>query len=109
MVKKLKQQRGESLVETLVALLIATMSVIMLTSALTASARINRKNRDADEVYARELKRVESYESTAEYPKQDTNITLNFGNGVTLEKVVELYGGTDGKMASYKVKGEGGS
>ena len=100
MISKLKQQLGETLVETLVSLLIATLSVMMLTAAITGSARINNRNREADVTYAKELKRAESYE-TSEYPAQTTYIDIDF-NGRVVEKEVKLFGGVDGKFASYK-------
>ena len=100
MISKLKQQLGETLVETLVSLLIATLSVMMLTAAITGSARINSRNREADITYTRELKRAESYD-TSDYPAQTTYITIDF-NGSKVDKEVRLFGGTDGKFTSYK-------
>lgn len=100
MISKLKQQLGETLVETLVSLLIATLSVMMLTAAITGSAKINSQNKEADAAYAKELKRAESYD-ISEYPAQTTYIDIEI-NGKVVEKAVKLYGGADGKFASYK-------
>ena len=108
MIRKLKQQQGETLVETLVSLLIATLSVMLLTAAITASARINKQNKEADKIYAEELKRVESYEATADNPMQNKSIKIDFGNGIVVEKEIELYGGMQGKFASYKAKEDDG-
>ena len=109
MKKKLKQQKGETLAESLVALLIATLSVMMLTAAITGSARVNKQNRDADLRYSEDLKRAESYETDAEYEVKEAEIRFDFEGGVHYIKEVLLYGGTDGKMASYKAKEDEGT
>lgn len=46
--KKLKQSRGETLVETLVSLLIAVLSFGILATSVVTAARINAKTRAAD-------------------------------------------------------------
>ena len=106
--KILKQQKGETLVETLVALLIATFSVMMLTASITSSARINKQNSNADDKYTEELKRVESYEADAGFEAKEIQIKFDFGNGTTIVKDAILYGGEDGRLASYKAKEEAG-
>lgn len=105
--KKLKQQKGETLVESLVALLIATLSVMMLTAAITGSARVNKQNRDSDKSYAGDLKKVESYDSTPGN-MVETGLVFDFNDGSPIEIIVELYGGT-GKLASYKAKEDSGT
>lgn len=107
MIKKLKQKKGETLVETLVALLIATFSVMLLTAAITGSARVNKQNSDSDKSYADDLRKVESYDKTAGN-MVETGLIFDFGSGNTEEITIELYGGT-GKLASYKAKEDGGS
>ena len=104
--KKLKQQKGETLAETLVALLIATLSVMMLTAALTGTSRLNKQNRDADLRYREDLKRAESYETDADNEVKEVEIRFDFGGGVHYIKDALLYGGTEGKLASYKAKEE---
>ena len=46
--KKLKNQKGETLVETLVSLLIIVLVFVFLTASAVAAAKINAKIRDTD-------------------------------------------------------------
>ena len=46
--KKLKNQKGETLVETLVSLLIIVLVFVFLTGSAVAAAKINTKIRDTD-------------------------------------------------------------
>ena len=46
--KKLKNQKGETLVETLVSLLIIVLVFVFLTGSAVAAAKINPKSRDTD-------------------------------------------------------------
>ena len=46
--KKLKNQKGETLVETLVSLLIIVLVIVFLTGSAVAAAKINAKIRDTD-------------------------------------------------------------
>lgn len=102
MLKKLKQQKGETLAETLAALLIATLSVMMLTAAITASARLNSKNREADKKFAEELQMAESYGN--KLSGISDAVVFDFSSAdLGIENVeVELYGESDGRLVSYK-------
>ena len=51
MIKKLRQIQGETLIETLVSLLIAVLSVLLLSTAVLASSKINQQTREMDEKY----------------------------------------------------------
>jgi len=101
-IKKLKQQKAETLAETLAALLIATLSVMMLTAAITASAHLNSQNKEADEKFTVELENAESYgDKLSETP---SSIEFDFSDiGLVTKSVeVDLYGESDGRLASYK-------
>ena len=112
MSKKLKQQKGETLVETLAALLIATLSVMMLTSAITASARINNQYRKADERMAAELQAAESQSDGDMFGanEEDSKRELEFVFTSSEDGIVEviLYGQKatadkrEGEVISYK-------
>lgn len=45
---KLRTKRGETLVETLAALLVATLVLLFLSTAIVTAARINKQVRDTD-------------------------------------------------------------
>lgn len=49
--KKLLQKRGETLVESLVSILLVTFIMLFLSTAIVAAARINRQLRDTDISY----------------------------------------------------------
>ena len=46
--KKLRSRRGETLVETLVSLLIVVLVMAFLATSIVAATRVNAKMRDAD-------------------------------------------------------------
>ena len=45
---KLREKSGETLVETLAALLVATLVLLFLSTAIVTAARINKKVKDTD-------------------------------------------------------------
>ena len=49
MKKKISSQRGETILETLIALLIIVVSISMLTTTIVRSASILKQSRDASE------------------------------------------------------------
>lgn len=53
MIRKLSHSRGETLAETLVAVLIVTLSVLFLTTAAVSAARINRASAEQDTAFHR--------------------------------------------------------
>ena len=48
MIKKIKSNSGETLAETLVAILIAALSIVMVTTSVIVAARINDKAKKED-------------------------------------------------------------
>lgn len=99
--RKLKDSRGETLVELLAAILIAALSVAVLFTCCMASAEMGRETRDADKEY---------YELLSQAERQDTpetdpdNVTVQVQNGSATAKItVKLYGGED--LYSYKKEG----
>lgn len=67
-VKKLRNVRGESLVEVLAAVLVCTLSVLLLASGAMAAARMNRAARDHDGSYYAALNYAESRGASAPDP-----------------------------------------
>lgn len=98
MIKKLRKQNGESLIEVMVALLIAVLSMGMVATAAIAAAKINANTRAADIAFAEELQKAELYASITVDSK---TLTIDFGEGNVIEETVSVYG--DGsKFASYR-------
>ena len=63
-IRKLKSKAGESLVESMAAILIFTLSSIALLSMISASADINRTAKVADQQFQKQMTVVEKAEST---------------------------------------------
>ncbi|MDD5901996.1 MAG: hypothetical protein PUC58_01295 [Oscillospiraceae bacterium] len=63
-IRKLKSKAGESLVESMAAILIFTLSSIALLSMISASADINRTAKVADEQFQQQMTVVEKAEIT---------------------------------------------
>lgn len=57
---KLKSQRGETLVELVAAILIATLSVAMLMGGVAVSVRIDKKGKQVDQYFYQTMTDVES-------------------------------------------------
>lgn len=56
MKKKIKNQSGETLVETLVAMLVIVSAVVMLSGGIVTAARINKSTRDLQTSFEMENK-----------------------------------------------------
>ena len=63
--KKLKSKKGESLIESLVAILIFTMSSILLYSMLSTAAQLNLKAKEADEAHQAQMLYAEQAENAS--------------------------------------------
>lgn len=101
MIKKLKQNKGESLIEALISMLIAVLAMGLITTAALVATRMNHSNRENDQKFSKELEQVEIY--MAETVEKD--MTISFSDGTTETVTVEVYGG-DGKFASFKQEDE---
>ena len=78
--KKLENQKGETLVETLVSILTISLTIAFLTTASLTSARINDKVRDTDV----------SFRYSKATPSEQQTLTLR-GDGFTGTAQVQLY------------------
>ncbi|MGM9590817.1 MAG: hypothetical protein ACI3V0_11710 [Faecousia sp.] len=99
--RKLNSRKGESLVESLAAILIFTMASIAMYSMVTTAADINLTVKDVEKDYNRQMLIAEQGEGT---PTEDTitmTMTTASGSEVTLATVpVQVYG-TGGELYSY--------
>lgn len=98
MMRKLKQNKGETLMEALVSLLIAVLAIGLVATAAMAATNINKNTNIADDAFAEELEKAEIYTATTIEVKK---LTIDFGGGSKVEVNVDVYG--DGSIfASYK-------
>ena len=97
--KKLKSTKAETLLESLISLLIATLSITLLSTSIMAAARTNQLVKDADETFTIDLACAEmkSVEVANKY-----RLTISFTEDGVSEQTVEvdLYG--QGSFISYE-------
>lgn len=105
MIKKLRQKKGETLIETLCSLLIVVLSVLLLSTAVLTASRINMQMRQADENYQSELKQAEGMADDTKKEMVDIRVTFGTVDGATLHEStvaeVLLYGGEESMFLSY--------
>lgn len=103
--KKWSDERGETLVEVMASILIMTLAVLLLFSAVMTSIRINKSAQDLDKKFYAAL-------NAAEEQKQGTEVTDNtivpagskvkVGQGTDLTEIeVDFYGGEGVLSYSY--------
>ena len=101
--KKLKSKAGESLVESLAAILIFTMASIILYTMVTTASDINMKAKKMDEKIQTELVAVEKAE--ASYKNGEGSISMTIAGQKVADVKVDIYGGqNDGELMAYFVQ-----
>jgi Tfp pilus assembly protein PilX len=101
---KLRSKAGESLIESLAAILIFTMASVGMFSMVTAAARINETAKQTDREYQEQMAHAEQGEESAE----SGVVTMTLSRGGTKEDIrvivadVDLYGTEEGLFAYYK-------
>lgn len=93
-VKRLGCQRGESLLESLVSILIVALSTVLLLTAITSASKINLAVRKSDEEYFRQLR-------IAELGRGAEVGTLEVVIGSTTYVYQVDYAGENGHLRSY--------
>ena len=97
--RKLKSKVGESLIETLCAILIFTMASIIMYSMVTSAGDINRTAKEMDTKNQAHLAAVEKGEPSA---KTDTAvITFSMDGELIAQSTVDIYGGRDDSLYAY--------
>lgn len=100
--RKLKTQNGETLIEAMVSLLIALLSVMFLTTSVLTAANINKATREADEKFADELKYAEGRIAAEGKEVVQNEIWIDFQSVDDVRVDVDVYGGKDGMFISYE-------
>lgn len=115
----LRRKNGETIVETLAAILIAALSCTLLLSAVMAGVNINKMARKEEGVYQQELKAAElgadQYNDLALASGWDTDaytpttsagddVTVSISDGFTTDyKYKVTYTGGTGRLTSYEL------
>lgn len=84
---KIREKRGETLVESLVSILIFTFASILMLTMISAGAEINRTAREADRTYFSQLLTAEM----AEGPGTEKGTVLFTVNGAAEAVTVDVY------------------
>jgi len=93
-------RRGETLIETLVAILVITLSALLLATVTTGSVRINAAAREKDSAFRQELENAETGTRS-----ESGTVTLRDAGGASLGSYSVLYSaGGDGALTSYRME-----
>lgn len=111
--KKLRAKSGETLIESLAAILIFTMASVVMFSMVTSAANINRIAKEMDEKNQKHMIAVEKGLKEDENHNRIINgsatITFSFNGGTIASTNVDIYGGKDGSLYTYFIQtGSGG-
>ena len=105
--KKLRSRAGESLIESLAAILVVTMASVVMYSMVTAAADINTKAKNNDLAIQQQMDVAER----ADHASGSGTIYMYIEVGDDTERVavvdVDIFGAS-GDLYSYFVKGAGG-
>ena len=93
MKRKWKDNRGETLVEVLAAVLIGALSVALLFTAVMASVNMDRSAQKTDEDFNTVLNDAENQSAPAATGVPDGAKVTVQGNGATATPSVNFYGG----------------
>lgn len=103
--RRLKSTRGESLIESMAAILIFTFASILFLSMVNAAADVNLSVREADDAFQSQQQAVESVTSPTANAEavlyQDVNGDGTLNDGETLAKVKMALVTTEGEDALY--------
>ena len=98
-IASVKQKRGETLVESMAAILVFTLASVLFLSTVTTAANINRTARDADEDFVRQQEKLELPPDST-----DTNgsvkITVN-SKDLATSNVIVIRPGAEGEESFY--------
>lgn len=96
-----RARKGETLVEVLVALLVATLATLLLAAMVTASAKVNIAARQKDEAFFKALTQVEALDDslTEESDKKDVTATE-----IDPDSLADITGATGEKIAEVTVR-----
>ena len=104
--KKLRSRAGESLVESLAAILVVTMASIVMYSMVTAAADINMAAKRNDQAVQEQMAVAERGNGTGATGTIRMYIQDGVNEAVVSTVTVDVYGG-DGELYAYYAR-EGG-
>lgn len=104
---KLRSQRGETLVEVLASILIASLSVAMLLGGVTVSVNLGRQADTSDEYFYETLTAAENRQIPVTEDINASPVIKLTEGGTTIELPIKVYGGEG--LYSYALDAGGGT
>ena len=101
--RKLKSKAGESLVETLAAILIFTMASVVMYSMVTTAADINSTVKEKDKQNQVQMVAVEKGDPAAKTGEGTVTFYLDLGSHKIAETSVDIFGGENESLYSFFV------
>lgn len=103
--KKLRNNRGETLIEVLASVLVAALSVALLFGCVMAASTIDGDAQKRDEAHYNALSAADAYTTAPDATPVPGNVTITREGvpNVTPAIAIEIYGGEG--MYSYKRAG----
>ena len=98
---KLRSKAGESLIESLAAILIFTMASIVMYSMVTTAGDLNRTAKEMDNANQQHMIAVEK--GLPEAQNGSAIITFSLGSTKIAQTQVDIYGGEDDSLFTYSV------
>jgi len=99
--EKLKSRAGESLIESMIAILIFTLSSIVMYSMVTAAGDINATAKSRDLETQQQMAAAEKGEGAGTAGQVSVSIVLGGSSAVISTEDVEIYGDPENTLYSY--------
>lgn len=99
---KLRSRKGETLTETLVALLIVGLSSVVLASMIGAASRMGVQAKEQDEKLRDAVTAVETQPDEAKTGETDSKVQVTIGSNPAEDFTVAYYSDADGTLYSYR-------
>jgi type II secretory pathway pseudopilin PulG len=97
----ISEKTGETLVETLAAILMCTLAVIMLTTAVLTASRLNQAASEQDANILTQREAAEQFSSFSGTGSNTITITVSSNGTENTYSNIPVYGGSD--VMSYEV------
>ncbi len=99
--KKLNSNRGETLIESLVSVIIVSLATLLFVSLITAASNLNSRQKEADSKFYASMAKVESLAGTDRDGKERSiDVTIKNEVGITLE-IIKCRVTAEGSLSAY--------
>lgn len=110
--KKLRNSRGETLVEVLASVLICSLSILLLFGSVMASGNLDRQAQELDAEYYADLSAAEGQTTEANLTGGSLAVTNEDGASKSITpgggSGLRFYGTEHQRLLSYAISGTGG-